>query len=497
MKTAPRFRNLLSFLLLVLLLTPMPGFAQHIFLDLTGDGANTSADVLRGILPVNVDVYLVSDRNRDGSPAACASGAEPLSVDSFEFILRATGGTVLWGPFIGGSLGSATLTAQNLTDIYVGSLPLLPVRLPPGKIHLGRLRVTRLSGAPLLNFATSTSLSASYLTSFGSQCGGAEGDNTLKLGEDWFDADGTVGQLVRNVSGTVFLDRNGVSLLGCAPEAGEPVLPGWTVSLGLGGPSVLTNRLGYFEFWNVPAGVQTLQLSPAPGWNQTCPLGGLPQIVTVLPNQTYPNVNFGVRPSNSPPALLSIPNVTALVGTITNQLLTAIDPDLNSVTFSLAGGPSFASVTTIGPAIGNLRLAPEQGDVGNYSVAVSASDGVLVSERRTKVTVPTAGAGAAALPNTSRISSGELAVSITPNPHFAPATLSFRTSKPGFVRAILYDMNGRLIRTLENQPMAPAGDHDLVIDGRDDVGRPMASGVYFFKVETSEGSRVGRAIMLR
>ena len=53
------------------------------------------------------------------------------------------------------------------------------------------------------------------------------------------------------------------------------------------------------------------------------------------------------------------------------------------------------------------------------------------------------------------------------------------------------------VRTLEDRPMVPAGDHEIVIDGRDETGRPLASGVYFFKVDTSEGSRVGRAIMLK
>src|SRR5882762_1310236 len=86
-KTAPSFRDL-GFLLLLLVMTPMPVCAQYAFLDLTGDSMNTAADVLSGSLPVNVDVYLVTDRNRNGSPAACGSGAEPLTVDSFEFILR-------------------------------------------------------------------------------------------------------------------------------------------------------------------------------------------------------------------------------------------------------------------------------------------------------------------------------------------------------------------------------------------------------------------------
>lgn len=498
MKT-PRFRDISGFLLVIrlfllviLLMAPMPAFAQYVFLDLTGDGVNTSADVLTGILPVNVDVYLVTDKNRDGSPAVCGTESKPLSVDSFEFIVRAVGGNVLWGSFTGGPLGSATRTVHNATDMYVGNFPTAPVRQPPGKVLLGRLLVTRLSGTPLLDFATSTPLSAGFLTSFGSECGGAEADNTMKLGEDWFDADGTFGSILANVSGQVFLDLNGVSPGSCAPEAGEPVLPGWIVSMDLGGPTVLTSRLGHYEFWNVPPGTHTLNLIPSLGWNQTCPPAGIGQVVIVLPNQTQTDVNFGVRPSNSPPILLSIPSQLALVGTVTNQLLTAIDPDLNSVTFSLAGGPAFASVTTIGLGIGNLRFEPQQADSGNYSVAVVASDGVTTSERRSTVRVPTV---TGVEPGSPEV--GELAVSITPNPIHATALVTFRTFKPGFVRAILYDMSGRRVRILEDRPMAPAGDHELLIDGRDDAGRPMASGVYFYKVETSEGSRVGRAIVLK
>jgi hypothetical protein len=91
---------------------------------------------------------------------------------------------------------------------------------------------------------------------------------------------------------------------------------------------------------------------------------------------------------------------------------------------------------------------------------------------------------------------GELTVSITPNPLYANGKLTFRTSRPGFLRAVLFDMSGRRVRTLR-PGAAPAGVHELLIDGRDELGRPLASGVYFFKVETSEGSRVGRAIMLK
>jgi hypothetical protein len=493
MKTNSLFRELLALVLLIFLVVPTTASAQYIFLDLTGDGNNTAADVLSGSLPVSVDVYLATDRNRDGSPAVCPLGGQPLSIVSYEFILRAVGGSVLWGTFSGTALGGATQTAHNATDLYVGSFPTTPQLLPPGRIRLGTIQVTPLVGTPLLSFAASTPLKATYLTSFGSECRGEDADNTMKLGKEWFDASGTFGPLVANVGGTVFLDQNGTSPGACAPEAGEPVLPGWIVNLSPGGLTVLSSRLGRFDFSNVPAGTYTLQAAPVPGWTQTCPPGGLPQVITVAPNQTYPNLNFGVRPVNSPPALLPIPNSVAVAGLVTNVVLTAADPDANPLTFKKVGGPSFASVSTIGALVGNLRLAPLPSDVGSYMVAVAATDGVFASERTARVNVLSTTAvalGGLKLP-------GKLAVKVSPTPNGSAASLSFRTAKPGPVRVMLYDIRGRLVRVLLDRPADPAGDYEIKIEGRDGAGRPLASGIYFFKVETSDESQVGRAIMLR
>lgn len=486
MKTALASR-VSALALLWSLAVPSAVSAQYLFLDLNGDSTNTAADVLTGLLPVNVDVYLRTDRNRDGSPTSCSSGGQPLSIVSYEFILRATGGSILWGEFSPPLPGDTVQVVHNATDLYVGYFPTNRLLLPAGKIRLGRLQVTPLTGTPLLSFATSTPLKATYLTSFGSECLGDEADNTMKLGKEWFDADGTFGTLVANVGGTVFLDRNG----NCTPESGEPALPGWIVSLSPGGQTVLSSRLGHYDFSNVPPGTYTLQIAPLPGWSQTCPPGGLPQVVTVAPSQTY-NLPFGVRPSNSPPVLLAIPNHTAIPGLVTNYLLPAVDPDLNSLTFSKIGGPAFATVSTIGPATGNLHLAPLIGDAGNYTISIAASDGVFSSERSARINVLSSSAVGITTPPT-----GKFTVAVLPSSNGPASRLSFSTSKPGFVRAMLYDVQGRLVRVLEDRPVAPAGPHEIKIEGRDASGRPLASGIYLFKVETSQGSEVGRAIMLK
>jgi hypothetical protein len=490
MKMASCFRDMLFLILIILSTIPIRASAQYLYLDLDGDGLNTPADVLNG-LPVNANIYLRTDRNRDGSPTTCTSGSEPLSIGSLEFILHASA-PVAWGTLVGGGIfgGGATLTKQSATDFYAGYFDSTEVFLPPGQYHVGSLPITPV-GSPLLAFATSTPLSAAYLTSFGSQCRGLDADHTMKLGREWHDADGTFGTLLATVSGTVFKDSNGTSSGNCELDPGEPGMPGYRVTLNPGGQTILTSYGGSYQFLNVLPGTYSVSLSPPSSWGQTCPPGSAAQPVVVLPAQTYPNLNFGVKPANMPPILSPVPNQVIGWGGVTNQPLTASDPDASPVNFHLLNGPNFASVMTTGPTTGNLRLAPQSSDPGTYAVTVAASDGVFDSRRSATIKVVNA-TGVASEPVAKK-----LVVSLTPNPLNVSGALTFRTFKPGFIRAILYDMSGRLVRTLKDTPVAPAGFYELPLDGRDQAGRPLASGVYFFKVETSEGSQVGRATVLK
>jgi SdrD B-like protein/flagellar hook capping protein FlgD len=493
MKMAWCFRALLFLSLSTALPSiPIRADAQYLYLDLNGDGLNTSADVLNG-LPVNASIYLRTDRNRDGSSTTCPSGPEPLSIGSLEFILHASA-PVTWGALAAGGLfRGATITDHNATDFYAGYFDSTDVFLPPGQYQVGTLAITPVApvGNPLLTFATSTSLSAHYLTSFGSQCRGLDDDYTLKLGREWHDAAGTFATLLATVSGTVFRDSNGTSSGNCQLDAGEPGLPGCQVTLNPGGQTVLTSYGGSYEFLNVLPGSYTISIAPPTSWNQTCPSGGAAQPVVVLPTQTYPNLNFGVRPANMPPALNPVQSQIMALGGVKDLTLTASDPDATPLNFSLLNGPSFASVTTTGPTTGNLHLAPQTSDAGTHALTVAASDGTFDSRRSATVRVLNA-TGVASDPTT-----GKFHVSLSANPINRTSALTFRTSRSGFIRAHIYGMNGRLVRTLKDASMAPPGRYELRIDGRDETGHPLASGVYFFKVETSEGSQVGRATVLK
>jgi hypothetical protein len=81
-----------------------------------------------------------------------------------------------------------------------------------------------------------------------------------------------------------------------------------------------------------------------------------------------------------------------------------------------------------------------------------------------------------------------LAASIAPNPMNPDGVLSFRTQRDGFIRVRLFDMSGRLVRVIAETPMAPAGPQHIRSDGRTGRGTALASGLYFYQVDTVDGS---------
>ncbi len=83
-----------------------------------------------------------------------------------------------------------------------------------------------------------------------------------------------------------------------------------------------------------------------------------------------------------------------------------------------------------------------------------------------------------------------------PNPLTAGAEGAFRFTLAAPVRASLeiFDLNGRLVRTLFDGP-APAGETALRWDGRDRAGRPVAGGVCFYRF-TASGATVSKKLVV-
>jgi len=74
--------------------------------------------------------------------------------------------------------------------------------------------------------------------------------------------------------------------------------------------------------------------------------------------------------------------------------------------------------------------------------------------------------------------------------------LTFATSKQGAVKVQLFDVQGRLIKTLMDESAAVAGYHDVRIDGRDNSGNKLASGVYYVMIQSAWDGKETKSITI-
>ena len=74
----------------------------------------------------------------------------------------------------------------------------------------------------------------------------------------------------------------------------------------------------------------------------------------------------------------------------------------------------------------------------------------------------------------------------SPNPARAGTTIRYGLDAPGRVTLRVLDVLGREVRTLADGAEEP-GDHAVLWDGRDERGRPVPGGVYFYRLETAPG----------
>lgn len=102
--------------------------------------------------------------------------------------------------------------------------------------------------------------------------------------------------------------------------------------------------------------------------------------------------------------------------------------------------------------------------------------------------------GATASPERASVS--ELLVVVAPNPFHEFTTIQCSMPQAGPVTLAINDVAGRRVRTLLDGAVG-AGDWSFVWDGRDDAGRAVASGVYFYRLQAAAKSRTGRLQLLK
>jgi hypothetical protein len=83
-----------------------------------------------------------------------------------------------------------------------------------------------------------------------------------------------------------------------------------------------------------------------------------------------------------------------------------------------------------------------------------------------------------------------------PNPFNPSTTITFEVPQTGLVELAVYNIEGRLVRTLIHGMTSP-GTHTAYFDGRDGFGNALGSGIYFCRLSASDFQSVQKMVLLK
>jgi hypothetical protein len=83
-----------------------------------------------------------------------------------------------------------------------------------------------------------------------------------------------------------------------------------------------------------------------------------------------------------------------------------------------------------------------------------------------------------------------------PNPFNPTTTIAYSTAKAGAVKLRIYNAKGQLVRTLVDEAKQ-AGEHHLVWNGMDNNHKPVATGLYLYRLEAPGYTKTRKMMMLK
>lgn len=83
-----------------------------------------------------------------------------------------------------------------------------------------------------------------------------------------------------------------------------------------------------------------------------------------------------------------------------------------------------------------------------------------------------------------------------PNPFNPSTAIEFTVPVRGDVRVSVYNLLGQRVATLVDQPMSP-GTYRTDWNGRDEAGNPVASGIYFYRLEAEQFLETRKMMLLK
>jgi len=83
-----------------------------------------------------------------------------------------------------------------------------------------------------------------------------------------------------------------------------------------------------------------------------------------------------------------------------------------------------------------------------------------------------------------------------PNPFNPTTKIEFTLAKSGFVSLNIYDLLGRKVRTLVSEHLS-SGYKSLLWEGRNDLGKDVASGIYFYRLKTEVFDKTMKMVKMK
>lgn len=83
-----------------------------------------------------------------------------------------------------------------------------------------------------------------------------------------------------------------------------------------------------------------------------------------------------------------------------------------------------------------------------------------------------------------------------PNPFNPSTTIKYQLPASGEVSLVIYNLLGQQVRTLVKDNLE-AGFHSVLWDGKDELGKQVASGVYIYRLQSGDFSTAKRMMLLK